>query len=382
MAKLNLPDRDLTLTEIDKALEEKQKTEGNRKYLGMSQIGEPCRRKLFYSFRAAESRVISAQGIKAIQDGFMQEDVMAERLRLLPFIELHTTDPDNPKRQIGFSLLLDHFRGHCDGMILGLIEAPKTWHVWEHKSVNQKKFDLLKKIIQEKGEKEALAAWDEIYFSQAIIYMHESKTERHFLTVSTPGGRDYLSVRTDYNKKDAEAIIEKARAIIFDNWVIPARLSDKREFFSCKWCDYQEICHDGRIPQVNCKTCRYMEPVKDGKFNCSKTDKIIDDDSLFWSGCNSHLFNPALISAELIEHQECSVLYKIGKTVFSNTDLSGLPDVSKPVDAIYTSKMLRDEIRFIGNVKPQEITENPEVKAMGVNKVPKAWETNKRGLKV
>jgi CRISPR/Cas system-associated exonuclease Cas4 (RecB family) len=364
MATLNLPAYDRTLLEVDKCLEKKELENKPRKYLGMSQIGNECWRNLFYSFRGAEKRIISASGIKAIQDGFTQEDIMAGRLRMVSGIELWTLDPET-NQQIAFSLLLDHFRGHCDGIIIGLIEAPKTPHVWEHKSVNEKKFAELVKARDKYGEKEALKNWDSVYYAQCQIYMHEARLERHFLTVTTPGGREYISIRTEYNKKEAEAIIAKAKSIIFDNWTIPARISDKREFFRCKWCEYSEICHDGKFPLVNCKTCRYMEPVKDGKFNCGKSDVEIEDE-IFWTGCNYHIYNPALINADFIEHQEDCCLYRSGKMVWANCFASGLPELNGDIHAIYTSVMLREQVQFVSNVKAQEIEKPKQDKRLKV----------------
>lgn len=352
MAKIPEQKKDLTLLEVDKALEEKKKLDGPRHYLGMSQIGEPCWRKLFYSFRNAEEREFSASGIKAIEDGFLQEDVMAERLRLLPFIKLFTEDPHNPGNQIGYKLLLDHFRGHSDGMIQGIIEAPGTWHVWEHKSVNQTKFNKLKKLIEEKGEKNALIEWDEIYYGQSQIYMHESKTTRHYLTVSTPGGREYLSCRTEYNKSYAEGLIEKAKAIIFDNFMIPAKLSENREFFKCKWCESQGICHDGEFPLVHCKTCRYSKAVNEGKRECLLKETTIEDTHLHLDTCSDHVYNPALISAKLVEHQEEGCLYKTedGLT-FANHTASGMPKLEGELHAIFTSKELREKVKSVNNLK-------------------------------
>jgi hypothetical protein len=363
MAELNVQIHDRTLAKVDKALEYKQAQEKKRKYLGMSQIGDPCWRKLFYSFRHVENRVFSAKGIRAIEDGYLQEDVMAKRLRMVEGIQLITEDPNNPGEQIGFSLLLDHFKGHCDGMILGIEEAPKTWHVQEHKSVNEKKLRELEKLRQEKGEKNALIEWDEIYYAQAIMYMHVSKTERHFLTVSSPGGRHYISVRTNYNRKHAEDLIAKARTIIFDNWDLPLGTSTKREFYRCKWCDYQEICHDGKFALVHCKTCRYSEPVKDGETHCHFHKDISIN---VFGRCSDHIYNPALVQVKLIEHQEDCCIYKLNNMKFANCSLSGMPKLEGKLDGIYTSVQLRDEIQFITNIKSTEKKPTKKVK--------KAWE--------
>jgi CRISPR/Cas system-associated exonuclease Cas4 (RecB family) len=373
MAKIDIKTYDITLAEVDKALIKKKSEEPPRHYLGMSQIGEECQRKLFYSFRGAEERENTIESIRSTEDGHNQEAVMAERLRMVPGIELITVDPDNPKKQIGFSLLLGHFRGHCDGAILGVMEAPGTWHVWEHKSVD-KPFEKLKKIREEKGEKSALREWSPEYYAQAQIYMHEMRLTRHFLTVSTPGGRNYVSIRTEYNRKEAEAIIEKAKSIIFDNWVLPPRISEKREFFKCKWCEYQEICHDERFPLVNCKTCRYSEPIDGGVRLCQLEDKIIQEDILY-IGCGQHLYNPALISGVmLIEHKDDHVIYSIEakKIKFANVSTASFPNLGSDFDIIYTSKDLRDNIKFASGIKKEKnILESGEV----VTGEKKKWDT-------
>lgn len=380
MAKIDIPIFDRTLSEIDKLIEAQKNIEPKRKYLGMSEIGHECWRKLFYSFRYAERKSIPASGAKAIEDGYLQEDVMAQRLRMIPTVELITKDPDNPDKQIEFSLLLGHFKGHCDGIIKGILEAPQTWHVWEHKSVNQEKFDKLKKIRNEKGEKEALKDWDIVYYVQAQIYMHQTQLERHFLTVTSPGGRDHVSIRTEYNKKYAEDIITKAQSIIFDNWNLPARLSDKREFYQCKWCEYQSICHDGDFPLVHCKTCRYWEPIKDGQNQCVLMEEIIEDEKLFNPECTKHVYNPALIGAKLLEHQEQGVLYEIPKSkiIFFNSEVSGIPKLeTKRVDAIYNSRDLRDKIKSIQNITKETIMVQQEFCGEIDASSEKAWEANK-----
>jgi len=349
MAKLPEIKIDQTLLDINTALEVKQKLEKPRHYLGMSQIGDPCWRKLFYSFRNVKKREISASGLKAIEDGFAQEAVMIERLKMLPYIDLHADDGEG--NQIGFKLLLDHFRGHADGMIKGIKVAPLTWHVWEHKSVNQTKFNKLKKLIADHGEKAALQLWDETYFGQAVIYMHNSQTTRHYLTVTTPGGRDCISCRTDYNKKIAEDIIEKAKVIIFDNWHLPAKLSENRESFKCKFCDYKGICHDGDFPLVHCKTCRYSEIVKDGQRKCLKKDLIIEETMLNLDNCPDHVYNPALISAKVIDQQESGSIYETESGVkFANCTASAFPELKGKLDTILPSIDLYKKIKNVNNL--------------------------------
>lgn len=386
MAKLPDIKIDPTLLDIDKALEERKKLDEPRHYLGMSQIGEECWRKLFYSFRNANKKKWEAQGVRNIEDGFVQEDIMAIRLQMLSYIELYTNTENIPvnsigmnlissqknNNQIGFLLLLDHFRGHCDGMILGIKQAPKTWHVWENKSINESKFNKLEKLKNE-NEKEALKKWDEIYFAQAIIYMHCSNTKRHYLTAQTPGGRQYTSCRTDYNKSIADGIITKAKTIIFDNWNIPSKLSEKREFYKCKWCEFSGICHDGDIPLVHCKTCRYSEPVKNGERHCHYKEQIIDNKQLDEDNCLFHIYNPALLpNVKLLEQQEDGCVYNTDDGFqFANIFRSGMPEVKNKLDGIFTSQDFYNKIKNINNLKKETITIQEKFDGEIVEK--KAW---------
>ena len=333
---------DKTLSKLDEILEEEERKQRPRGYLGMSAIGEECERKLFYSYRQVRPRNIPASGIRAIQDGFNQENVMAARLRKIPNIEL-VTHPNG--QQIGFKDVQGHFCGHCDGMIRGLLETPAPWHVWEHKSVNEKKFNDLLKKRNEHGEKKALELWDNVYYVQAQIYMHYSEVKKHYLTVSTPGGRDYVSIRTDYKATTAKQIIKKAEGIINDNWTIPAKISDKREFFKCKWCEFSGVCHDKEVPDLNCRTCRYCEPVEGGKFNCLLNDKEAVD------VCENHIYNPALIDAKLLEHADDGCVYKSGIIKWANINAGGFPD-DPDIGPFYTSQELYD-LQTLDNIDPE-----------------------------
>lgn len=261
---------DPTLDAIDRAIEDGQDF-SPRPYLGASQIGDPCSRKLWYSFRHATPIKFDAATLKRFEDGHHGEDVQAARLRLVEGIQLSTAAEDG--RQWGISDHEGHFRGHCDGFIKGLLQAPKTPHIWEHKQVGEAKFKKLAKLKQEKGEKEALAHWDEIYYAQAQVYMHKFELTRHYLTCATPGGRETLSVRTDYNQAHAEAFIQKAKDIIVSDQP-PTRLSEDPTHWLCKWCDHHSICHDITPEVASCRTCRMAYPDRGGKWGCHKHGEL------------------------------------------------------------------------------------------------------------
>lgn len=296
MAEITFSAGDPTLAALDAALEAAS-GEAPRPYLGASQIGNPCSRALWYSFRwTSGARAIPASGLRRINDGHRGEQVLIDLLRAVPGITLWTEDPEQPGSQIGFADLGGHFRGNLDGVIEGIHQAPATAHVWEAKICNEAKVRKLEKLKAEKGEKQALEAWDEVYFAQAQIYMRAMKLTRHYLTVATPGVRDIVSCRTDYQPKVAKALLEKAKAIITAPRP-PLRISENPAWYQCKFCDHHAVCHGGRLPKMSCRTCAHSTAhlMEASPWTCDLYQKVISVEEQR-RGCESYAFHPDLVS--------------------------------------------------------------------------------------
>lgn len=232
---------DPTLEAADRAIELQSASHPRREYLGASAIGHQCSRNLWYSIQKEIPRKpLDATNLKRIQDGHAGELVMAQRLRAVKGIELWTHQ-DNGE-QIGGSLFDGRFQWHVDGVILGLLQAPKTPAVWEHKQVGEKGFSKFNKLKASLDEKQVLAEWEPRYFAQAQIYMYLLELTRHYLTVATPGGREYASCRTEINKPMARQLIDKAQRII-EAKSAPEKVSNTPDFYVCRYCEFADICH-------------------------------------------------------------------------------------------------------------------------------------------
>lgn len=292
---------DPTLQAINWAIEERAAAEPPRPYLGMSSIARDCLRELWLTFRWAGKPNFPAAALKRFADGHLQEDVQADRLRLVEGVELDTVDPETGK-QFGFVDLDGHFRGHADGKIRGILQAPKTPHIWEHKSVNPDKFSKMEKLKYELGEKRALEAWDSTYHGQAQLYMHYAGFTRHYMTISTPGGRDTTSCRTDYDPAFAAELIARARRII-EATRPPARVSERPDWWQCRMCSFQGQCHGDQLPPRNCRTCAFASPAAEGAWFCGKWNDTIPQDAQH-QGCAEHRFIPPMVPAEQIDAGE------------------------------------------------------------------------------
>lgn len=328
---------DPTLEAVDRAVEARAAAETPRPYLGMSAIGEPCERRLWYSFRWAVAQRFSAATLYLFEDGHRTEDLIASRLRMAPGVTLHTIDHATG-RQIGYSDHGGHFRGHMDGAVLGLAQAPTTWHVWECKATDEEKQAKLEKL-KAQGEKAALAAWDAVYWAQAIVYMDYSGMDRHYLTCATPGGRRTVSVRTDADPEAAKRLRDKALRIITAD-APPERLSDDPNWYQCKLCPAHGICHSRALPAVNCRSCAHATPRLDGdgRWTCAQWDADIPRDAQL-VGCDAHRYIPALVTfAEAVDADAAAnwIEYRMPN---GRTFINGDPAALGP--RAYTSAELR-----------------------------------------
>lgn len=181
----------------------------SRGYLGMSQVGSPCLRKLWLECFGGKSSHFAYSNMAAIEDGNYGEDVMVERLAVAGIKVLD--------QQRAFCLKFNgrEFKGHWDGRII----IPEDFcsdiepgeYVWEHKQVGKPlaKIDPL-----------SLFDWNVTYYSQAQSYMKYSDIPQHLTTIASAGGRDFIVKVTKYDAQYAQRQEEKAE-LICDYETIP-----------------------------------------------------------------------------------------------------------------------------------------------------------------
>ena len=289
-----MPPIDQTLNDLDLVMEIAGNKSKPRPYLGMSGLGHDCWRKGWMDFHWISIDTFKADTLRNFADGHYSEDLTAARLQAVPGLTLHTHNEDGS--QFGFSDLGGHFRGHMDGAIQGIAQAPKTWHVWEHKCTNEKKYRKLDRIKLKDGDKNALALWDFIYYAQAILYLHYSGMTRHYLTVGTSGSRQYTSCRTDENPQEAKNLIDKADLIITSPQPLE-KLSNKPDYFQCAWCTHHGSCHGSEAPKPTCRSCYHSTPTMEGTegdWYCGRHNHALTQVEQS-TGCIDHVVIPALL---------------------------------------------------------------------------------------
>lgn len=284
-----IPKREGTAAAIFAALAE-HLAEDRRAHLGASVIGRECERALWYAFRWCDDQVTEGRILRLFRRGQLEEEQVAHDLRLAG-MDVHTHDEAG--LQFRFSDVGGHFGGSMDGAVLGIVEAPKTWHVLEIKTHNAKSFARLTRDGVESSKPE--------HHAQVQMYMHWSGMQRA-LYVAVCKDTDEIHVeRIHYEKARALALLDKARRVIGSDAPLTG-ISDKPEYYVCKSCPARGPCHERRVPEPTCRTCLHAAPEMDGRggWSCARHrhDLTTADQRC---GCPDHVYLPSLVPAEQID---------------------------------------------------------------------------------
>lgn len=294
-----------TVSAIEAAVEIANK-ERRRTYLGGSVIGKPCERALWYEFRwAHDPERFEGRMLRLFGMGHSEEARMIAWLELAG-IRVRGKAED---QQIAVSACGGHFRGHLDGELHGVIEAPKTPHLLECKTHSAKSFAQL--------VKHGVAVAKPEHVAQMQVYMHLHGLTRAFYLAENKDTSELYAERIEYDAAQAASLMAKAERIIFsDN--PPARISDNPDSFACRFCPALLQCHAGSFANRNCRTCLHATPLPessfgDGKWRCNRHDIDLGP-SVQEHGCPHHLFLPGLVPGEQIDvdQQAETVTYRMG----------------------------------------------------------------------
>jgi hypothetical protein len=132
------------------------------------------------------------------------------------------------------------------------------------------------------------------YWAQAHGYMGKLELDRAaFIFVCKDDDRMHVE-RFPFDKAEFERYEARAARII-NVCGPPPRLSDDPAWFSCKFCDFHELCHGAKLAAVNCRTCAHATPVVDGSeglWRCETGQRAIQRPTLPHA---CHRFIPILL---------------------------------------------------------------------------------------
>ena len=216
-----------------------------RNYLGMSQIGSPCGRALWYGFRGFTPSAIEGRAKMIFSLGDRVEEEVIKWIELAGY-----RVTDRQRTLVGVN---GFFRGHWDGLIEGI---SSSLHILEIKSANTKRF----KAYEAQGIKDLSPQ----YYCQVQCYMGYSGYEKALFVVMNKDNCELYTERIKFSKADFAMIETRARNIIYSNEA-PPKAAD-----NCQYCGYHELCEAGSYVQTNstCGTCKHFV-IKGEKMYCT-----------------------------------------------------------------------------------------------------------------
>lgn len=343
-----MPEPMHTTAELIYRAYEADASEGNRPHLGASLIGHACERNLWLTFRWAKQPKWPGRMLRLFETGQLEEPRIVANLRRIG-VQVHETAPDGKQWRV--SDVGGHFGGSMDAAAVGLPEAPKTWHVLEFKTHNDKSF----KELTAKGVEDAKP----MHYAQMQTYMGLTGMERALYFAVCKNDDTIYTERVKFDPVAFAKIMERAERVITAAEP-PLRCSNDPSWYVCKMCDYHSLCHGEEAPDVNCRTCAHSTPLtdgEDGKWTCNQFGEIGLLAQRESHQCGAHRYIPILLERFGTQKDvvDGDVVYEHQHGTFTNGQAQGALS-SVEIKACQQKVMLADLAALKGNLQEQGIT--------------------------
>jgi hypothetical protein len=198
-----------------------------RKRLGLSEIGHPCHRYLWYRHHGYPTDPVKGSTLRLFKLGLIIEDHIVSDLRDAGYVVSDS--------QAGVALAFNGITlyGHADGIIEGLPESSQK-HLLEIKTASKKNFDQLKK-------KASYQDWNPKYKGQIQAYMLGLALKRALVVVYCKDTSEIYSERIRYDHQYALDLLSDVFTAI-QATEPPERKCPKADYFEAKWCSFYKEC--------------------------------------------------------------------------------------------------------------------------------------------
>jgi len=278
-----------------------------RGHMGCSQLGHPCDRWLWLSFRWAVQPKFPGRILRLFRRGQMEEATIVSDLRA---IGLDVRGSGKQQTRVDFGC---HVSGSIDAIVeSGVPEAPKKRHIAEFKTHSKKSFDDL--------EKKGVADSKPEHWVQMQLYMHGTEIDRAlYLAVCKDDDRIYTE-RINYDQAAADKAVERGRRLALSDRM-PEPISTDPSWYQCKFCDAYKFCHQSKTTEhVNCRTCAHSTANDDSTWHCAKWDDTIPLEAQR-TGCEGHVLHPDLVPWQRKDGpDEFTAVYEINGVNLANGD--------------------------------------------------------------
>lgn len=214
--------------ELTKIVDDYLQTRGDseiRKYIGASSIGHPCARKIWYGYTGVIGAPNEPQIQRTFDIGHKLEGLMLDYLEAAGLDIMRSKDFTSLRDNELFEL-----QGHCDAIWY----KENSECILEIKTARDSSFNVF--------VKHGLLKWYPIYYAQVQCYMGMSGIHEAYVIAIN---KDTSKMHDEHVVFDApyyEHLKSKAERIIAHDEP-PARINQNPCYFTCRMCNYKELCH-------------------------------------------------------------------------------------------------------------------------------------------
>ncbi len=262
--------------------------------ISIGSIHNPCERRHWLALRWFKPpKSYDAKTLRRFDRGNVEEARVVAELREAGFT-VEDLDPSNDrqwKAVIGGGWL----RGKVDGLVLGLPEAPKQWHILEIKTMGAAPWARAVKLG-------AAQTFPE-HYAQAQLYMAALGYESALYWAVNRETDEIHAERWKIDQGLVDKLLARAEYVTRAP-DMPPQIASSAKNPACRFCPFTDVCHaepEARAwPERNCRTCVHFEMRQPYRGHCSRWTQSKDLDAQK-VGCPAHVTEPTMIPAEQVD---------------------------------------------------------------------------------
>lgn len=267
--------------------------------ISASTLGSTCDRQLWLSLRwASAPEVLTAKKIRVFARGNAAESRILGDLRVAG-IQVEDVDPV-ARKQWSFALANGWLRGKADGILTGVVEAPKARHVVEIK--------CLKAAYWRGIQKHGLRAHKPEHWHQLHTGMVGLGIDRGLYIAENADTGELLTERLHLDHE--EAMRQEARVMravedhdpplgMLGEATTEIKTQKIRNAPPCLFCDHKGICFDKAFALRSCRTCIHWTFGDGPNGHCARFDEPrTPAQQQAGKDCPAHLYLPALVPGQ------------------------------------------------------------------------------------
>ncbi len=232
-------------------------TDEPRRYLGLSQVGEPCLRKLQYHHYFASKKHHSKRIRRLFNVGHSAEKLMTKDLESIGIIVT-----GDQTEVIGVS---GHWKGHIDGA--GTKDSDPEEFLVEYKTHNDKSFKVLKKDKVFKSKP--------VHYAQVQAYMGYMEFKKCLYMALNKNDSEYYIEWIYFDEEYFKELKRKQLEVITAETLLPRIGNNSKSWFECKRCDEAPVCFRDKPIAKTCRSCVNVDVLSQGDWFCSKFESLL-----------------------------------------------------------------------------------------------------------